>query len=163
MPKTPTEQSVGVFRLSRAPEPDCGPPAMFRPVRPSARAGSGAYARAMTTIYVDPSVSSAPNAVDQLRHFVDTGHDVSLVGDVAPSIAAELRVATIPAVPADAARGSWFVTADAATCAGHPPGVLTLLVGPRPAPTPRPAPRCDAEARDLASAVLEILRREAMG
>ena len=39
----------------------------------------------------------------------------------------------------------------------------TMLIGPKPAPSPRPAPRCDTEARDLAHAVLEILRHEVMG
>jgi hypothetical protein len=117
----------------------------------------------MTAIYVDPSASSAPDAIDQLRHLVDTGYEVLLLGDVPPSVGADLGAAIVAALPDDAVRGSWFVTADPATCADRPSGVLTLLVGPRPAPSPRPAPRCDAEARDLASAVLEILRRDAMG
>ncbi len=117
----------------------------------------------MTAIYVDPSASSGPDAIDQLRHLVDTGHEVLLVGDVQAVVGAELGASVIAAVPNDAARGSWFVTADPATCAERQPGILTLLVGPRLAPSPRPAPRCDAEARDLGSAVLEILRREAMG
>ena len=116
----------------------------------------------MAVIYVAPSASSAPDAVDQLRHLIDTGHEVVLVGDVSSSATAELGVA-VPTVPADAARGSWYITADPATCAERQAGVTTLLVGPRPAPSPRPIPRCDAEARDLGSAVLEILRREAMG
>jgi hypothetical protein len=117
----------------------------------------------MTAIYVDPSASSVPDAMGHLRHLVETGHDVFLIGSVPPARAADLGAALVDAVPDDAPRGSWFVTADAATCADRQPGLRTLLVGPRPAPSPRPTPRCDAEARDLASAVLEILSRDAMG
>ena len=117
----------------------------------------------MTVIYVDASASSTPDAVDHLRHLIDTGHEVVPVGDVASPTTTELGAAAVPAVPADAARGSWYITADPAACSARQVGVLTLLVGPRPAPSPRPIPRCDAEARDLGSAVLEILRREVMG
>ena len=117
----------------------------------------------MTVVYVDPSASNVPDAVDHLRHLIDTGHEVVLVGDVSLSTTAELGAGAVPAVPADAPRGSWYITADPAVCAERQAGVITLLVGPRPAPSPRPIPRCDAEARDLGSAVLEILRREAMG
>jgi hypothetical protein len=120
----------------------------------------------MTDIFIDPSAASAPDASGQLRHLVETGHRVLLVGDVSGLTAGlgdELGLAILPAIPDDAARGSWFITADPATCADRQPGVRTLLVGPRPAPSPRPTPRCDAEARDLASAVLEILRRDVMG
>jgi hypothetical protein len=117
----------------------------------------------MTVIYVDPSASRSPDAADHLRHLVDTGHEVVLIGDVPDSLGTDLGAAVLATVPDDAARGSWFVTADPTTCGARQPGILTLLVGPRPAPSPRPTPRCDAEARDLASAVLEILGREAMG
>lgn len=117
----------------------------------------------MTVIYVDPSAASAPDAVDQLRHLVDTGHEVVLVGDVPSSTSAELGAAAIPAIPDAVVRGSWFITADPESCAERHAGVRSLLVGPRPAPSPRPIARCDASARDLGSAVLEILRREVMG
>jgi hypothetical protein len=48
-------------------------------------------------------------------------------------------------------------------CGDHRPGLRILLVGPKPAPSPRPTPRCDAEARDLSTAILEILSRDVMG
>jgi hypothetical protein len=86
----------------------------------------------MTSIYVDPSAASAPDAADHLRHLVDTGHQVFLLDGSQSTVATDLG------------------------------GVRSLLVGPRPAPSPRPTPRCDAEARDLASAVLEILSRDVM-
>jgi hypothetical protein len=117
----------------------------------------------MTTIYVDPSVAGAPDAVDHLRHFVETGHDVVILGDGHADLARSLGVRTTQSIAGRIAAGAWLVTADPAGCADRRPGLRTLLVGPRSAPSPRPAPRCDAEARDLASAVLEILSRDAMG
>lgn len=117
----------------------------------------------MTTIYVDPSAAGAPDAADHLRHLVDTGHDLIVLGDDHAELARTLGVTTTPSITPRVTAGSWLVTADPAGCAERTPGLRTLLVGPRPAPSPRPAPRCDAEARDLASAVLEILSRDAMG
>src|SRR5687767_2886810 len=118
----------------------------------------------MTVIYLDPSAATMPDAAAHLAHLVETGHDVVLVGELDRSATHVPDGATqVAQLPEDPVRGSWFVTADAATCALRRPGIQTLLIGPRPAPSPRPAPRCDAEARDLASAVLEILGREVMG
>jgi hypothetical protein len=66
-------------------------------------------------------------------------------------------------LPDEPPAGSWLITVDPELCLERRPPMQTLLVGPRAAPSPRPAPRCDVEARDLASAVLEILKREVMG
>jgi hypothetical protein len=118
----------------------------------------------MTTIYIDSSVSSMPDAADHLIHLIDTDHTVILVGASPPAVAEKLsRAGRSDDLPPDADRGSWYVTADAAACADRQTGVRTLLVGPKAAPTNRPGPRCDAEARDLATAVLEILSRDVMG
>jgi hypothetical protein len=118
----------------------------------------------MTKIYVDPSAANTPDAADHLIHLVETGHEVILVGATSPAVVAGLPAAQQCAeVPADVERGSWYITADPAMCAERQVGLRTLLVGPRAAPSNRPGPRCDAEARDLASAVLEILSRDVMG
>jgi hypothetical protein len=118
----------------------------------------------MTDIYIDPSVASMPDAADHLSHLVDTGHGLILIGDppepVATALPDALRAAELPD---RIAAGSWYVSADPALCGERRAGLQTLLVGPRLAPSPRPGPRCDAEARDLSSAVLEILRRDVMG
>jgi hypothetical protein len=118
----------------------------------------------MTAIYLHPSAVALPDAADRLANLVDTGHDLVLVGDVPGGLADAVPAARRAAeLPADVERGTWFVTADLETCGERRPGLQTLLIGPRPAPSPRPGPRCDVEARDLASAVLEILRRDVMG
>ena len=117
----------------------------------------------MTDIYIDPSVATMPDAFEHLAHLVDTGHGVILVGP-APERASELPGSRrIDAVPDTVEAGAWRVTADPAVCGDHRPGLRILLVGPKSAPTPRPTPRCDAEARDLSTAILEILSRDVMG
>ena len=118
----------------------------------------------MTDIYVDPSVARMPNAADQLAHLLDTGHQLVLVGDYPKALLEALPGAgTIEAPPARATAASWYLSSDPAICNEPRPGFQKLLVGPRLAPSPRQGPRCEAEARDLASAVLEILGREVMG
>ena len=118
----------------------------------------------MTDIYIDPSVASMPDAFEHLAHLVDTGHGVILVGPSPDAASADLAGARrVDAVPDTVESGAWRVTADPAVCGDHRPGLRILLVGPRPAPSPRPTPRCDAEARDLSMAILEILSRDVMG
>lgn len=118
----------------------------------------------MSDIYIDPSVARMPDAADHLRHLLDTGHQLILIGDVpAPVLDALPGATALEATPASVAAGSWYVSSDPAMCGKRLPGLQTLLVGPRLAPSPRPGPRCDAEARDLASSVLEILGRDVMG
>jgi hypothetical protein len=114
----------------------------------------------MTTIYVDRSVATLPDAPSRLVHLTDAGHAVILVA--APDLPASPvhwsgRVGTMPADPP---RGSWYLTADPTTCSDRQAGLSTLLIGPRD-DSPRPT-RCDLTARDLSSAVLEILARDVM-
>ena len=118
----------------------------------------------MTDIYIDPSVAGMPDAAEHLTHLPESGHNLIFVGDCPAPVAAALPDAVLADVMPDrVAAGSWYVSSDPAMCGERQPGLQTLLVGPRLAPSPRPGPRCNAEARDLASAVLEILRRDVMG
>jgi hypothetical protein len=117
----------------------------------------------MTDIYLDPLAAAMPDAADQLRHLVDTGHRLLIIGELPAALADVPTVERVDGLPYKPAKGSWLLTADAQLCAERRPPMSSLFVGPRPAPSPRPAPRCDADARDNASAVLEILGREAMG
>ena len=118
----------------------------------------------MTAIYVDASAVGLPGAAERLTTLLDGGHEVILVGNVPESLeAAAPRARRVAGLPEEVARGSWFVTADPESCGDRRVGLLTLLVGPRAAATTRPGPRCDAEARDLGTAVLEILSRDVMG
>ena len=117
----------------------------------------------MTDIYLEPGAAALPNAVDQLRHLPDTGHRLFILGDVPATIADLPSIVSVESLPEAPVPGSWLLTTDSTLCADRHPPLMSMLIGPRPEPSPRSAPRCDAEARDLASAVLEILRHEAMG
>jgi hypothetical protein len=115
----------------------------------------------MTTIYIDSSAAVLPDAPGRLTYLTEAGLELVLV---APLDHRAAGVTTWPGhldkLPADPPRGSWFVTADPATCGDRRAGLSTLLIGPRD-DSPRPT-RCDLTARDVASAVLEILARQAM-
>ncbi|MBA2720041.1 MAG: hypothetical protein H0U52_12520 [Chloroflexi bacterium] len=114
------------------------------------------------TIYLDPSALTHSDAADRLAHLIEAGHELVVVSTATPApgdtIPWASRAATLPD---DLPRGSWFVTADPATCGGHQAGLRTMLIGPRPGQQ-RPT-RCDHTARDLRDAVLEILTVDAMG
>jgi hypothetical protein len=115
----------------------------------------------MTTIYIDGSAAVQPDAAVNLTHLPEAGHQLVLV---APSDHPGVRAVTwtdrIESVPDEPPRGSWFLTADVATCGDRKAGLRTILIGPRE-DGPRPT-RCDGTARDLRDAVLEILTADAM-
>jgi hypothetical protein len=116
----------------------------------------------MTTIYVHASAAAEPGAADRLAHLAEAGHELVLVAPPDArsdgTISWAGRLAALPGAPR---RGSWYVTADPATCGGHRAGLRTILVGPR-AEGPRASIRCDSTARDVGAAVLEILAADAM-
>ncbi len=114
----------------------------------------------MTTIYLEASAARLPDAADRLAHLTESGHHIVLVAPAEPPGAGDRTLERIATMPPDPPRGSWFVTADPATCGDRQPGLRTILIGPRD-DVPRPT-RCDSTARDLREAVLEILAAEAM-
>ena len=122
----------------------------------------GARLPTMTDIYIERGVATMPDAADQLRHLTDTGHRVFVLGELPSTMQDIAQIEPVEGLPEPAAKGSWLLTTDPQLCGDRRPPLSSMLVGPRAAPSPRPAPRCDADARDLASAVLEILGREAM-
>ena len=115
----------------------------------------------MTTIYVDSSAAMLPDAPSRLAHLTDAGLAVVLIAAAGHPAASVIDWPDqLGEMPDDPPRGSWFVTADVATCHDWQAGLSTLLIGPRD-DSPRPT-RCDMTVRDLGSAVLEILARDAM-
>ena len=117
----------------------------------------------MIDIYLDPLAAAMPDAADQLRHLTETGHRIHVLGTTPPALAEALDVEQVDELPDSPSEGSWLLTANSDLCAERRPPLSSMFIGPRPAPSPRPAPRCDTDARDIAAAVLEILRHEAMG
>ena len=108
----------------------------------------------------------APGAREGVTHLREAGFEAVILADegagsalgalVHPPVAVESRL------PDRLPPGTWLVTGDPERCQHRPAGVRTLLVGPRRPPTNRPTAHCDAEARDLGTAVLQILADEAM-
>ena len=131
----------------------------------------------MNRVYLEPGVMAQPTGVDRagevssplpgaaaaLGHLADS-YELVVLRDPEPGVLEALDVPVRGAsdVPPEAAHGSWLITDDPTSCLDRPPGLQTILVGPRRPPSNRPAPRCDVEARDLNAAVVEILTRQAM-
>jgi hypothetical protein len=131
----------------------------------------------MNRIYLEPRVMAPqtglataddqetpmPEAVEALAHLADS-YELVVLGDPPSDVleAFGVPVHAAHSLPTEPAPGSWLITDDPDSCVVRPPGLKTLLVGPRRAPTNRPTRRCDVEARDLNAAVVEILTREAM-
>jgi hypothetical protein len=126
----------------------------------------------VTTVYVDVaaacldgSAAAAPDpeAVRSLRHLADAGVRVVLVQADAQEPAAELRavgseiIRTIPPRPAGPA---YYLTSDIARCQGSSAHLRTVLIGA--APPSGTVRRCDAVARDVQAAAMEILVDDAM-
>jgi len=115
----------------------------------------------MALIYIDGSAAVQPDAAVSLAHLPEAGHELVLVaGSRHAALRSVLWNARMDAMPEDPPRGSWYLTADPATCGDRRAGLRTVLIGPR-GDGPRPT-RCDATARDLRDAVLEILTADAM-
>lgn len=134
----------------------------------------------MTTVFLDPAVLTVGNlpvaaadfrpaaeAATAVRHLLDGGHRVVVVGEVAVARRAAEAVGVDPGAvaptPPDGVRG-WLVTADPSAChdARHRLRVRTVLVGPLPPDLGLAHRPADVEARDLVDAVLTILTADAM-
>jgi hypothetical protein len=130
----------------------------------------------VTAIYVDPSalLLSAgdpggadehvePGGADAVRHLVEAGFDVVLLapdGEPVPDLSSEVRRAS--RLPEHLDQDAWYLTGEPHPVFGRPRGGTTVLVGPRRPAGTLPLPRFDMEARDMASAAMEILTRDAM-
>ena len=115
----------------------------------------------MNTIYFDGSACLEPGVAGRLAHLAEAGNELVLVADAAhPAGSLDVWAARLPSLPESPTPGSWFVTADPATCGDRQAGLRTMLIGPREAEQ-RPT-RCDSTVRDLREGVLEILASDAM-
>jgi hypothetical protein len=125
----------------------------------------------VTDVYVDVGAASIgsgtswapePESVRALRYLAEAGVRIVLVrglaepGDELRAVAADV----VRAVP-DRPRGpSWYLTSDIARCRGSSARLRTVLIGgPPPSGSVR---RCDAVARDVQAAAMEILAADAM-
>ncbi len=136
----------------------------------------------MASVFVDPAAITMTRAADQrglqdgmsvlspgaaeaLRHLIDSGYQVAMLGSVPQPIRAiGLPVTAVDDVPTPAPPSSWLVTTDLSACEGRQSsGLKTMLVGPHLPPARTIAVRCDREARDMLAAVMAILAEDASG
>lgn len=122
----------------------------------------------MLTIYLEPNLltlETADEAATQLRYLAESGARLVVLADDRPEEWVALAVPGLRFASAveDGRRGDWWLTADPAACARRPAaGVRSLLIGGAQTTADAHTARCDLVARDLRSAVLEILSVEAM-
>ncbi len=126
----------------------------------------------MTRIYLEPGTAEIetggdrgldPDAVRSLAYLVDAGHEIVLVSPDGLEPPADLRAlasSTVPSPPTRPERPAWYLTSDVSRCRGSSARVRTVLIGA--APAAGSVMRCDAVARDVQAAVMEILASEAM-
>ena len=130
----------------------------------------------MTEVYVDvgaASIESAaqdggvppadPMAVRALRHLADAGVRVFVITAGGSQPAADLRDAAadvLSAVPDRPEAPAFYLTSDIERCQGSSARLRTVFIGG--APPNGSIRRCDAVARDVQAAALEILAADAM-
>ena len=125
----------------------------------------------MTRVYVDLETLSSGagagrspdvGAVRSLDHLTETGHEVVLVADRAtvPSALGPRADTAVATPPTELEATAWYLISDPGRCRDHTPRLRTVLVGT--AQASGAIHRCDRLARDVMSAVLEILAEEAM-
>ncbi|HEX3265501.1 MAG TPA: hypothetical protein VHR16_07515 [Candidatus Limnocylindrales bacterium] len=132
----------------------------------------------MTEVYVDVGAASIeaaahdgglppvdPEAVRALRHLAEAGFRVFVITASGAEPAADLReVATavldaVPSRPGDDDQ-AWYLTSDIERCVGSSAHLRTVLIGGTP--PGGSVRRCDAVARHVQAAAMEILAAEAM-
>lgn len=131
----------------------------------------------MSCIYLDPTAlflasgspdqadeRVAPGAADAVAHLVEAGFDVVVLEVAQGRLRRELPVEVRGAdeLPAHLDHDAWYLTGEPYPAFGRPRGGTTVLVGPRRPAGRIPLPRFDLETRDMASAAMEILARQAM-
>jgi hypothetical protein len=143
----------------------------------SRQSAAGDASSSVARVYLDPEVvlslrgsvgpvdesTIASGAREALETLLETGHDLVFVTDRSitlppgfPAVATSNRI--------DPTGRGWFLTTDPERCGPRRAGLQSILVGPGPAGTGHRSEihRCDITTRDLHSAVIEILAREAM-
>jgi hypothetical protein len=130
----------------------------------------------VSLVYLDPSALLlpaadpaaeeelvAPGAHDAVEHLVEAGFQVVLLGDgAAASDELPTAVGHAAELPEHLDPDAWYLTGEPYPTFGRPRGGTTVLVGPRRPQGKVPLPRFDLETRDMASAAMEILTRDAM-
>jgi hypothetical protein len=130
----------------------------------------------VTEVYVDVGAASVegaapaggpppvdPETIRALNHLTDAGVGVFVVtaggSEPAPELAAAAQ-GVVSAVPSRPQQQAWYLTSDIERCQGSSARLRTVFIGG--APPTGSIRRCDAVARDVQAAAMEILAAEAM-
>jgi len=131
----------------------------------------------MTEVYVDVAAASMeqggehrggigvaePEAVRALRYLADSGVRVIIVtadGSRPDAELAGVAAEVVDAVPPRPRGPAWYLTSEIERCRGSSAHLRTVLIGAaQPSGSVR---RCDAVARDIQAAAMEILAAVAM-
>jgi hypothetical protein len=108
-------------------------------------------------------LAAEPEAVRALRYLADAGIRVVLItagGDAPPDELRDVAVEVAETVPPRPGGPAWYLTSDIARCQGASARLRTVLIGGTP--PSGSVRRCDAVARDVQAAVMEILAAVAM-
>jgi len=130
----------------------------------------------VTEVYIDVAAASMhqggdaagvrvaePEALRALRYLADSGIRVVLVSSDGTRPDADLRAiaaGVVSAVPLRTRGPSWYLTSEIERCHGASARMRTVLIGA--APPSGSVVRCDAVARDVQAAAMEILAAVAM-
>jgi hypothetical protein len=127
----------------------------------------------VTRVYVDieaaaiggspDSANLDPAALRSLAFLAEAGHEVIIVAAAEVEPSAELRAVAhevVSEVPVRPDAPAWYMTTEVERCLGASAKLRTVLIGA--APPAGSIHRCDAVARDLQAAALELLASEAM-
>jgi hypothetical protein len=117
----------------------------------------------VTQVFVDVAAVAEPEAVRALRYLADAGIQVVLVTAGSGEPPEELRGAVsevVAAIPDHPSGPAWYLTSDIARCQGSSARLRTVLIGGTP--PSGSVRRCDAVARDVQAAAMEILAAVAM-
>jgi hypothetical protein len=136
--------------------------------------GDDSASAATVRVYLDPDVILAQSgaarideatissdAREPLETLAETDHELVLVTDKPVALPAGFP-SMAESVGVGETGEAWFLTADPEQCGTRRAGLRSILVGPGPATRIAEIHRCDIRTRDLRSAVIEILSREAM-
>jgi hypothetical protein len=131
----------------------------------------------VTEVYVDVAAASMeqggehsggvlvaePEAVRALRYLADSGVRVVIVtadGSRPDAELAGVAAEVVSAVPPSPEGPAWYLTSEIERCRGSSAHLRTVLIGA--APPSGSVRRCDAVARDVQAAAMEILAAVAM-
>jgi hypothetical protein len=110
-----------------------------------------------------PAAPADPEAVRAMRYLAEAGVRVIIVTAGGSEPSPELREAAsdvVRSVPERPNAPAWYLTSDISRCQGSSARLRTVLIGGPP--QGGSVRRCDAVARDVQAAAMEILASEAM-